>query len=137
MNSLVEGNDSLTTRQSQWLKLIVNHIEKVVVVIRINLDKHIKTASSVMTLHNLRNLTEFLYDLVKPLRILEEQTDIGTSLVAYFLRVDIKLASLQDAESSKFLYALMNRSSTDITCASHLKKRNSCISNDEFKDFSI
>ena len=88
----------------------MNDIEKVVVIISIELDKHIVSASGVMTFHHLWNLTQFLHYIVEFLRILQVKSDESAGLIAYFLRVNIKLATFEYADVGQFLYALMNAS---------------------------
>lgn len=61
----IERDDGLAARQSQWLQLIMDDFQEMVVVQRVNLDKHIKAACSIVALHNLRNLLQLLYNLVK------------------------------------------------------------------------
>ena len=48
----------------------MDDFQEMVVVQRVNLDKHIKTACSIVALYNLRNLLQLLYNLVKLLRLL-------------------------------------------------------------------
>lgn len=65
VDGCIEGDDGLASRKPQWLQLIVDNLQEMVVVDCINLDEHIKTASSIMTLYYLRNLLEFFYHLIK------------------------------------------------------------------------
>ena len=90
-----------------------------------------------MTFHHLWNLTQFLHYIVEFLRILQVKSDESAGLIAYFLRVNIKLATFEYADVGQFLYALMNSGTTHIACASHFKERNSCVRNNEFEYFLV
>ena len=61
VDGCIEGDDGLASGKTQWLQLIVDNFQEMVVVDSINLDEHIKTARSIMTLYYLRNLLEFFY----------------------------------------------------------------------------
>lgn len=87
----IERDDGLAARQSQWLQLIMDDFQKMMVVQRVNLDKHIKTTCSIVTLYNLRNLLQLLYNLVKLLRLLQIESHISTSFVTYLFWVNDEL----------------------------------------------
>ena len=58
VDGCIEGDDGLASGKAQWLQLIVDNLQKMVVVDCINLDEHIKTARSIMTQFSLHSLDD-------------------------------------------------------------------------------
>ena len=76
VDGCIEGDDGLASGKTQWLQLIVDNLQEMVVVDCINLDEHIKTTRSIMTRYYLRNLLEFFYHQIKLIRFHDEQSHI-------------------------------------------------------------
>ena len=83
----VEGAGNI----KRMLQLIMDDFQEMMVVERVNLDKHIKAACSIVALYNLRNLLQLLYNLVKLLRLPQIESHIGTSFVTYLFWVNDEL----------------------------------------------
>ena len=80
-----------------------------------------------MTFHNLRNFPQFVNNLIESLWSSKIKSDISTCLIANLLWIDDELRALNHSKVSKFLYALMNCSTTNITCSRYFKERNASI----------
>ena len=137
VDGCIEGDDGLASGKTQWLQLIVDNLQEMVVVDCINLDEHIKTARSIMTLYYLRNLLEFFYHLIKLLRFLEEQSHICTGFVTNLLWIDNKLRAFNNAKVSEFSYTLMNGSTAYITSTCYFQKWNSGILRNQLQNMPI
>ena len=96
----IERDDGLASRQSQWLELVVDDVEQVVVVECIDLDEHIETASGVVAFHHLRDFLQFLKYEIKLAWVFEKESDISTRLISDFLWVDNKLRPFEYSKIS-------------------------------------
>ena len=61
------------------------------VVAGIKFDKHVKVTRCIMALHHLRDILQFLDNLIKRAWVLQIQTDIGACLVADLFRISQEL----------------------------------------------
>ena len=87
----MERYQRLTARQAEWLQLIMNNRQQVMIITCIQFDKHIEITCGVMALHHFRDLLQSLQDLIKTGRILKIQSDISTCFVADLLWLNQEL----------------------------------------------
>ena len=80
-----------------------------------------------MGFNNLWDFFQGFDYIIKIFRILKVKSNIRTSLVTDFLRINNKLRTFQNSQVCQFLYALVYCSSTNITCPCNFQEWDSCI----------
>ena len=111
--------------------------QQVMIVFSINLDKHVISTRSVVTLNHLRNLFKLGYNIIKRTWIFQEETYVSTSLIAHFLRVELIVSTLYHSHLCQFRNALMNSGTRYITRPCHFEERYSRIISNHLKDLLI
>ena len=95
LDGFAERNNCFRAGKSKRLELVVNDVQQVMVVSRVNLDKHVVLTGRKMTLHYLGNLFQSFSHGVKLLRIFQIQTDVCTGFIPHLLRIDDKFRAFQ------------------------------------------
>ena len=115
----------------------MNDVQQVMVVSRVNLDKHVVLTGRKMTLHYLGNLFQSFSHGVKLLRIFQIQTDVCTGFIPHLLRIDDKFRAFQNSQVRQLLYALVNGRARYIACTSYFQKRNARIVSNQFQNLFV
>lgn len=96
--------------------------QQMVIVLSVNLDKHIIFTSSEMTLYYFRNGFQSSRYRIKGFRIFQIYTNISTSFISYLLRIDHIFRSFQYSQISQLLNALVDSRPGNVTRSCYFQK---------------
>lgn len=136
LEHFLERNERFSAAETE-AEFLVDHFKQMGIVVGEDFGKNIVATGSEMAVDHLRDGLETLHDFIKFRRVIEYETDVGTSLVAYRRRVDDSLKSPDHARRSELLDALVYRSPRNVGLSRNLKKRFARIIGEHFKNLEI
>ena len=115
----------------------MDNLQQMVVVLGIELDEQVIFACSEVALNNLGDCLEPGHHLVKLGRIVEEETDVGTGLIAHRCWVNQRDGAADDSHVVEFLDTLVNSRTRHIAGTCDFQIGLARIQRQHFQDFVI
>ena len=103
----LEGYESFGTGQTQSLNLVLEYVQKVVVVVGHDFYKDVVLAGGKVALNDFGYVLQLFDDMVELSGITQEETYVGAGVVTDCRRIDKTLRAFDDTVCNQALYTLV------------------------------